>query len=177
MSQRRYVYVIFCDLTFPLSLDVFLFFILWWILQPWKISSSPQSALYGCKQVSIPVSPKSVSQVSSPPLSEGVVSWDLFSEAAEQVARLRVNKAAAACYLPKMTYPPLKPYLVTVPPFNRCQASEFHLNPKTQAQLSYQKMQAIQVRDVFLSVLPTSPFFYFYVRALNFSQPMSSFSS
>lgn len=116
--------------------------------KPLKISCSPQSALYGCKPVSIPVSPKSVSQVSSPPRSEGAVSWDLFYEAAEQVARLRVNRAAAACYQPKMTYPPLKPSPVTVPRFNRCQASGFYPNPKTQAQLSYQKLQAIQFQQL-----------------------------
>lgn len=112
--------------------------------KPGKISSSPQTALYGCKPFSIPVSPKSVSQVYSPPLSEGAVSWDLFYEAAEHVARLRVNKSAAACYQQKMTYTPLKPSPVTVPRFNKCHTSGFYPNPKSQAQLSYQKMQAIQ---------------------------------
>ncbi|XP_073289299.1 uncharacterized protein [Primulina huaijiensis] len=110
----------------------------------WKISASPQSTLLGCKPVSSPVSPKSVSQVSSPPRSECAMSWDLFYEASVKVARLRVNDAALACYQPKMTYPPLKPSPVTVPRLNSCQASGFYPNPKTQVQLTYQDVQPIQ---------------------------------
>ncbi|XP_073044469.1 uncharacterized protein [Primulina eburnea] len=110
----------------------------------WKTSASPQSTLLGCKPVSSPVSPKSVSKVSSPPRSEVAVSWDLFYAAAEKVSRLRGNEAALACYQQKMTYPPLKSSPVTVPLLNRCQASGFCPNPKTQPQLTYQKVRAIQ---------------------------------
>lgn len=114
----------------------------------WKTSGSPQSTLCSCKPVSSPGSAESVSQVSSPPRSGGAVSWDLLYEAAEKVARLRVNEAAATCYPPKMTYPSLKPSPLTVPPLNRCQASGFYRNHKTEAQFSYQKMQEIQFQQL-----------------------------
>lgn len=113
----------------------------------WRISGSPQSTLCGCKPLSSPVSPKSVSQVSSPPRLGGAVSWDLFYEAAEKVARLQVNEAVAAGYHPKLTYPPMKPSPVTGHRSNRFQASGLYAYPETQAQLSYQKMQAIELKN------------------------------
>ncbi|XP_073034178.1 uncharacterized protein [Primulina eburnea] len=114
----------------------------------WKVSGSPQSTLCGCKPVASPGSPKSVSQVSSPPRHGVAVSWGLLYEAAEKVARLRMNEAAAACYQPKMTHPPLKPSPLTVSQLNRCQTSGFYPNHKTQEQLSYQKMQTIQFQQL-----------------------------
>lgn len=74
----------------------------------WKLSSSPQSTLCGCKFGSSG-SPNSVSGVCSPPDAEDHLRRDYLYAAAEEVARMRMIEETAAFYSSKRLPPQVKP--------------------------------------------------------------------